>query len=295
MFSGADVGSDHDLAVSTIRLSLAALKQHKQQLRYNTSNLLNKDILTSFNATISGRFQALPELPESSDINEEWTNFTSTVNKATTEHLGHRRLYHRRGKRGEWISSNSRDPIAKRKATKPNFGSEYRKLNRQTKASLRNDKTAWHSKIASELESAASTNNMREVYQKQKILLEKTSKRTSQIRDKNAVILKDEGAQLERWAEYFNGLLNADETVETIDVLAYVVPEELNTNMEPPSREEPDKANGLLKRNKAPGIDNITSQILKDGGEAIREWLLCICQQIWQTELTPADHSLVNR
>ena len=81
MFRGADVGSDHNLAVSTIRLSLAALKQHKQQLRYNTSNLLNKDILTSFNTTISGRFQALPELHESSDINKEWTNFTRTVNK----------------------------------------------------------------------------------------------------------------------------------------------------------------------------------------------------------------------
>ena len=130
---------------------------------------------------------------------------------------------------------------------------------------------------------------MREVYQKQKILLEKTTKRASQIRDKNAVIFKDEGVQLERWAEYFEGLLNADEPEETIDVPAYVVPEELNTNMEPPSREELDKANGLLKRNKAPGIDNITSQILKAGGEAIREWLLCICQQIWQTELTPAE------
>ena len=39
VFRGADVGSDHNLKVSTIRLSLAALKQQKQQLRYNTSNL----------------------------------------------------------------------------------------------------------------------------------------------------------------------------------------------------------------------------------------------------------------
>ena len=79
--------------------------------------------------------------------------------------------------------------------------------------------------------------------------------------------------------------LSADEPEETTNFSAYAVPKELNINMEPPSREELNKAFGLLKRNKAPGIDNITSEILKDGGEAIREWLLRICQ----TELTPAE------
>ena len=130
MFRGADVGRNRNLAVTTIQLSLAALKRQKKQLRYNTSNLLNIDILASFNATIGGRFQALAKLNESSDINKEWTNFTSTINKAATEHLGHRK-----GKRDEWISSDSRNLIAKRKVIKPNLGSEYHELNRQTKAS----------------------------------------------------------------------------------------------------------------------------------------------------------------
>ena len=59
--------------------------------------------------------------------------------------------------------------------------------------------------------------------------------------------------------------------------------------MEPPSKEELDKAINLLKQNKAQGIDNITSEILKDGGEALREWPLRICLLIWQTEATPAE------
>ena len=45
VYRGADVGSDHNLAVSTVRLSLAALKKQKEQRRYNTVNLLNRDIL----------------------------------------------------------------------------------------------------------------------------------------------------------------------------------------------------------------------------------------------------------
>ena len=130
------------------------------------------------------------------------------------------------------------------------------------------------------------SNNMREVYQKKNILIEKATKRASQIRGKNDVIIKDVGSRLERWAKYFEGLLNADEPEETVDFSDYSVPEELNINMESPCRDELDKATGLLKRNKAPGIDNITPEILKDGGKAIREWVLRICQHIWQTEHT---------
>ena len=72
--------------------------------------------------------------------------------------------------------------------------------------------------------------------------------------------------------------MNADEPEETIDFSAYAVSEELNINIGPPSREDLHEAIGLQKRNKAPGTDHITSEILKDGGEAIREWLLSICQ-----------------
>ena len=32
----------------------------------------------------------------------------------------------------------------------------------------------------------------------------------------------------------------------------------------------------LLKRNKAPGIDSISPELLKDGGNSIRYWLLRI-------------------
>ena len=96
-----------------------------------------------------------------STFNEEWANFTTTVNIAAKEHLGQRR-----SKQHEWITTESIDLIAKKKAIKPALSNEYQELNRQTKANLRNDKKAWYSKIADELESAATCNNMREVYQK---------------------------------------------------------------------------------------------------------------------------------
>ena len=97
------------------------------------------------------------------------------------------------------------------------------------------------------------------------------------------------GARFQRWAEYFKCFLDADEPEETLDFSVNTVSEELDIDMEAPSKEELDKAMNLLKRNKSPGTDNITSEILKDGGEAVREWLLRICQLMWQTEATPAE------
>ena len=108
VYGGADVDSDHNLSVTTIRLSLAALKQQNKQLKYNTANLLNRDMLVSFEATIGGKFHALAELDEASDINEEWANFTRTVSKAATEHLGYRKR-----RQVEWITSELRDLIDK--------------------------------------------------------------------------------------------------------------------------------------------------------------------------------------
>ena len=62
-----------------------------------------------------------------STFNEEWANFTTTVNKAATEHLGQRR-----SKQHEWITTESiEDLIAKRKAIKPALSNEYQELNRQ--------------------------------------------------------------------------------------------------------------------------------------------------------------------
>ena len=94
---------------------------------------------------------------------------------------------------------------------------------------------------------------------------------------------------LKRWAEYLEGLLNTDKPDEILDFSAYEASEELDINMEPPTREGLDKAIRLLRRNKAPGVDNITCKILKDGGDAVRDWLHRIYQQIWQTESTPAE------
>lgn len=121
----------------------------------------------------------------------------------------------------------------------------------------RNDKKTWRRKIADDLEVASSKNNMREVYQLKNVLISKSSRKASQIRDAKGEILKDEATRLQRWAAYFEDLLNAEEPSELLDFSRFNPCEELNIDMEPPTREELHKGISLLQRNKAPGIYNI--------------------------------------
>ena len=52
VYRGADVGSDHNLAISTIKLSLAALRRQKKQAKYDSAKLLERDILDCFDALL---------------------------------------------------------------------------------------------------------------------------------------------------------------------------------------------------------------------------------------------------
>ena len=66
-------------------------------------------------------------------------------------------------------------------------------------------------------------------------------------------------------------------TKETLDFSVFIISEELDINIEPPSKEElDDKAINLLKQNKAPDVDRITSELFQDSGEAVKDgFLVC--------------------
>ena len=48
--------------------------------------------------------------------------------------------------------------------------------------------------------------------------------------------------------------------------------------------EEDEEAVNTLKTGKSPGVDNIPSELLKNGGEATTKILTAICKKIWETK-----------
>ena len=64
-----------------------------------------------------------------------------------------------------------------------------------------------------------------------------------------------------------------------------------NANVDTPeiTREEVEKAMGKLKNGKAAGNDNITAELLKNGGEAVVDWVTELVQEVWRTRQVPQE------
>ena len=57
----------------------------------------------------------------------------------------------------------------------------------------------------------------------------------------------------------------------------------------PVLREEVEEAVRSLKAGKSPGVDNIPSELLNNGGEATTTVVTAICQKIWETKEWPKE------
>ena len=73
------------------------------------------------------------------------------------------------------------------------------------------------------------------------------------------------------------------------------VPPPTNNDSYPILREEVEAAVKSLKKGKSAGVDNIPSELVQAGGEAMIDMLLIICNKIWQTGEwpTPWTQSLI--
>ena len=92
----------------------------------------------------------------------------------------------------------------------------------------------------------------------------------------------DDNAKLDRWREYCKELYNY--TIQTDQTK--VETDNIREDDEQPLqilKSEVTHAIKSLKNGKSPGIDNVPSELLKGGGEALNDIITKLCQKIWST------------
>ena len=106
----ADVGSDHYLLVTKIRLRLhKAERSPTTSRRYEPSKLKVPQIKEKFSIELKNRFSILNNYEES-EIGDIWNNFRAAYNDTATNTLGPRKK-----KNQEWISNNSMKLVDERR------------------------------------------------------------------------------------------------------------------------------------------------------------------------------------
>ena len=99
------------------------------------------------------------------------------------------------------------------------------------------------------------------------------------VKDVNVRLLRGNEAK-KRWAEYFEELLNVQEDREA-DIVAVggvQVPVMGEENEREITREEVKRKRALneMKGGKAPGMDGVRVEMLKEGGATVLEWLVSV-------------------
>ena len=109
-----------------------------------------------------------------------------------------------------------------------------------------------------------------------------------QVRNSDGNVVTDASDVKRRWKEYFEWLLNVDDgrraelTESGFEVVNKLANEELEISVE-----DVRKAVKKLKGGKSPGVDGITSEMLKCGGECLLEWLRRVCNVCVLEEKVP--------
>ena len=281
----ASIGSDHSMVCCKLKLHLRAPPK-KRPVKLDYSVLL-ADGREQFELTLQNRFGALQDLP----LDEYWSRMKGGIKSAVQEVCPRKKRQFK-----PWISQTTLKLVAERKlAIQAHKNAERNQLNRDIKASLLVDEETWLREKCDEMERAASMGHSRSLYSTLKVVAGDGKKctRGHQLKDKTGLLIKSSSGRLRRWAEYFQDLLNRPDPTDTDDELTVAAENssdaDPNIDISPPVLAEVKLAIKRLKTGKAAGLDEVTAEALKGGGDTIAMALLRLIQMIWNQEEVPQD------
>ena len=141
---------------------------------------------------------------------------------------------------------------------------QYKNLCKQIKKVARQDKEHW---IQQQCEEVKKGGNTRQAYSLIKMLRREFFPRLNPIRDQDGKILQSQKEIIERWTVYCDNLYkyhregnNMIRDLKRITLTSTEEPQDILYS-------EVEEAIGSLKKNKIPGSDRITTEMLQAGGE----------------------------
>ena len=259
-------------------------------MKYNLEKLKDPDTRERFKIEIGGRFAPLLEMDDPQEMTD---GFTESMNEEAMQVLGKERK-----KKQPWMNTRIMDKCDERRRLKakknnsPEDMEEYRIANNNVKKEIKKAKEEFIEKRCTSIQRDFENNNTREAYATVKQLTKEKVDKTSAIEDENGTLLTDSRKIQNRWTEYIRNLynhpINTDDAI--LEKLANEGPGQGTGDNEPEIlRSEIEEAIKYLKNGKAAGIDNITAELLKNGGDSTVDLLHKLCNRVWRTGEWPSQ------
>ncbi|XP_049776112.1 uncharacterized protein LOC126163201 [Schistocerca cancellata] len=268
----------------TCRLKLKKLQKGGNLRRWDLDKLKEPEVVQSFSESIR---EQLTGMGERNTVEEEWVALRDEVVKAAEDQVGKKT----RASRNLWVTEEILNLIDERRKYKNAVNEagkkEYKRLKNEIDRKCKMAKQGWLEDKCKDVEAYLTRGKIDTAYRKIKETF--GDKRNTCINFKSSdgnPVLSKEG-KAERWKEYIEGLHKGDVLEDNIMEMEEDVDEdEMGDAI---LHEEFHRALKDLRRNKAPGVDNIPLELLTALGKPVLTKLYHLVSKMYETGEIPSD------
>ena len=299
VYRGAAGGmSDHYLVEAIVRMK-GVVKREREEVNgkrvVRVCELEKAEVREAFVVLIVNEWERIRNTRVLS-VEEEWETFKSIVMACAARVCGYKSIG--RKKQGSaWWDEEVKELVREKRRLfelyvtdrSERSREEYREKKQEVKRVTRQKKN--------ESDERDGMNLSRRFRENKKLFWSDVNRKRKQrdqmsmkVRDSDGNMIHEESGVKERWTEYFEWLLNVDDgrRAELTESGLEGIHEYANEEFEV-SVDDVRKAVNKLKKGKSPGVDGITSEMLKCGGECLLEWLRRVCNVCLLNEKVPND------
>lgn len=287
--------SDHRMILGKIRIKLPVTKNNKKRKRFMLENLKNPQCIEQLITKVQDRRQR--EISETvSNVESKWNKFKEVVKTTAEEVIQLKISGNTKKKSTAWWTPEVANAVKEKmrafrkwmKTRTQEDRQDYIEKRNQAETIKRTAKKETWQRIGEDLE--RDTEGTRKLlYTMARNYRKGNQEMSYAVKDESGELLMKQEDISERWRDYFEKLLNAEEANNEENVEQTQSQEEEEQEMEEISMEEVRGAVRRMKNGKAPGEDELPVEIIKILGETGISWLREIINEAWKAERIPQD------
>ena len=285
---------DHRMVVIKMKIDKPKKTKTEKKKRFMVENLNNSEVRESYKGKLTDNFNENKD--RSNNIEHEWEKFREAVTKAAEESIGVKYTGGTKKKCTPWWNEDVKEAVKKKmrkfrlfmKHRTAESREAYIEARDQAENIKREAKRKTWVELGDKLE-ADYGGGRKILYSLAKRMRNGDKEETKTIKDKDGNLLLEKEEIEDRWREYFKELLNVTDTDIDNLIEETVLEEEHEKEDDRITEAEVIKQLKKMKNGKSPGIDGLTSEMYKEGGEDMIKEITRIFNIAWETGTVPKE------
>ena len=283
--------SDHRLLLMKLKLDKPKQRKAKPRERFLLENLRNEECDERYKQRINEKRH---EQQETNDTGAKWNGFKRGITEAATETVQVKVSRGTRRKQTAWWTAELKQCVTEKmklfrkwmKTRRVQDHENYKEAGRETERVKSLAKQNCWIRIGRDLENDLQ-GTRKLIYNTARNYKKGSQPPTYAIKDPNTETLLTEEREIELgWKTYFERLLNVIDNLDEEGIIEFNINGSTELDI---SMEELEDALKRMKNGKAPGVDKIPAELLKNMGNDGKAWFLELLCDLWDGQNLPED------